>query len=272
MAAWCVLAWLGHAALTRLHEAAHGTLYRSAWWNDAAGIVIGTLSLTPLSVYRYMHHRHHAQLGRPGDPEFWPYNQPGTARGVRLVYAWLELAVGWLFTPALYSLRTARSWTRINPGQRSRLVAEWMLLLVVWTGILVMAWRGGWWWALCAVYAGPAWLTGSMQTIRKFTEHLGLFGDSIFAMTRVVVYRGLVGRVASRSQLHVEHHAAHHRWARIPFYDLPRATDAIHGGVVEGPIFPNHLRAVMDMAPHLLDPKLGPAWLTRGGGGRSAGG
>ncbi|MFM2159360.1 MAG: hypothetical protein RLZZ124_1834, partial [Cyanobacteriota bacterium] len=51
-------------ALTRLHESAHGMLSRSRALNEAQGILIGTLALTPLSVYRFVHARHHACLGR----------------------------------------------------------------------------------------------------------------------------------------------------------------------------------------------------------------
>jgi len=52
---WFAIAWMDHAALSRLHESAHRMLYRSSLANELAGVFIGTLSLTPLSVYRYVH-------------------------------------------------------------------------------------------------------------------------------------------------------------------------------------------------------------------------
>ena len=131
---WCAIAWMDHAALTRLHEAAHAMLARNRAINEILGIAIGTASLTPLAVYRYVHHQHHAYLGREPDPEFWPYNLPGSPRWVRLAYAWAELFGGWLLTPVLYSLRTAAAWRSIKPHQRQRLVLEWAILVVVWAG------------------------------------------------------------------------------------------------------------------------------------------
>jgi len=56
--------------------------------------LVGTASLTPLSVYRYVHSMHHAHLGRPRDPEFWPYSLPEASRLVRVLYVALELSIG----------------------------------------------------------------------------------------------------------------------------------------------------------------------------------
>lgn len=73
---------------------------------------------------------------------------------------------GWT-TPALYPYRTMKSW-RV---------------------ILAIVQINGWWEWIIVMHLAPAWLAGSMQTARKFTEHLGMFGDTIVSMTRTVVYR-----------------------------------------------------------------------------------
>ena len=265
---WPVLAWMGHAALSRLHESAHRMLFRSRTANEMTGIMIGTLALIPLSVYRYVHYQHHAYLGREKDPEFWPYNLPTSPRWQRLTYAWLELTFGWIFTPVLYSLRTARAWPRIGGAWRRRLVIEWSILIGFWAAVLFVVnstnvnstnmWR----WFLVG-HLAPAWIAGTMQTIRKFTEHLGRFGDSILEMTRTVYYQRRLGRAASRTQLHVDHHGTHHRWPRIPYHKLPRATPIVHRGHGTAQTFPSHFAAVRDMLPHLLNPRLGPQWKER---------
>ena len=257
---WCAIAWLDHAALTRLHEAAHGTLAKPRWLNELVGIFIGTASLTPLSVYRHVHHRHHAHLAGPDDPEFWPYNLPDAPRWIRLTYAWLELAIGWIFTPLLYSVRTARELPSTKPARQRWLIAEWCILLLAWGALLWLVIDLGWWPYFVVGHLAPAWLAGSLQTLRKFTEHLGLAGDTILAMTRTVAYTGRIGRAASKTQLHVEHHGTHHRRARIPWNELPDVTPTVYNTGDEGPLFSNHLAAVCDMLPHLLDPKVGPQW------------
>lgn len=257
---WLILAWLDHAALARLHEATHRMLFGSRILNELTGMLIGTLSLIPHSVYRYVHTQHHAHLGGIKDPEFWPYNLPGSSRLLRLTYAWLEVLFGWIFTPVLYSLRTAYAWRDLNTNLRTKLVFEWLFLIGFWTVVLsVVAYTDTWQWFLVGHFV-PAWLAGTLQTIRKFTEHLGRSGDNIYEMTRTVVYRKPIGKLASTSQLHVEHHGTHHRWPRIPWHRLPEATEVVYDSPEPGLVYPNHLVAILDMMPHLLDPKLGPQW------------
>ena len=257
---WFVIAWMDHAALSRLHEAAHHQLVRSRFGNELFGVLIGTFALTPLSVYRYVHAQHHAHLGRERDPEFWPYNLPTSPRWVRLMYAWLELLFGWIFTPILYSLRTARAWRGLARVRRQRLLWEWILLAGIWSLMLVaVAATDTWIWFLVG-HLAPTWIAGTVQTVRKFTEHLGRFGDNIYDMTRTVVYSRLIGRMASRSQLHVEHHGTHHRWPGIPYHKLPEATPIVYSGREQGCIYPSHWSAIRDMLPHLMDPRVGPQW------------
>ena len=257
---WFAIAWMDHAALSRLHESAHRMLARSPWLNEAIGILIGTLALTPLSVYRYVHAKHHVHLGREKDPEFWPYNLPNSPRWQRLTYAWLELAFGWIFTPMLYSMRTARAWPSLAAARRRRLVVEWVLLFAFWTGTLaIVAVTGVWTWFLVG-HVAPTWIAGSVQTLRKFTEHMGRFGETIYDMTRTVVYTRPIGQAASRSQLHVEHHGTHHRWPAIPYRNLPEATPIVYEGQEEGRIYSSHWAAIRDMLPHLANPRVGPQW------------
>jgi fatty acid desaturase len=257
MLAWGVTVWMNHVALTRLHEAAHGALARTRLVNEVHGIVVGTAALIPLSVYRYVHARHHAHLGGPRDPEFWPYSLPAMPRWVRVGYAWLELTLGWLVTPLLYSVRTGLSWASVSRGQRQRVLLEWGILIGAWATVLWAVSTMGWIEPFVIAFVVPAFGAGVFQTFRKFIEHLGMHGDTIQTMTRSVVYRRAAGRLASASQLHVDHHGTHHRHARIPYYDLPGHTERVYG---EARTFASHWEALVDMLPSLLDPKVGPQW------------
>ena len=260
---WFAIAWMGHAALSRLHESAHRMLFRSRVANELTGVLIGVLALTPLSVYRYVHAQHHQHLGREKDPEFWPYNLPNANRRRRLTYAWIELLAGWIVTPILYSVRTARAWKMHSRRVRMRLLLEWSLMVGFWAILLSVVDQFHAWSWLWVGHLAPAWIAGSMQTVRKFTEHLGRFGNTIPEMTRTVVYAGPVGRAASKSQLHVEHHGAHHSWPGIAYRNLPEATPIVYGPDWHGRTYSSHWAAMCDMLPWLLDPRLGPQWLER---------
>ncbi|MBL8729556.1 MAG: fatty acid desaturase [Planctomycetes bacterium] len=261
---WPVLAWLHHAALARLHEAGHSMLSRSRTRNELWGVAIGTLSLTPLSVYRYVHARHHAHLGDAHDPEFWPYNRPETSRARRLAYAWAELLFGFVVTPALYSLRTLRAWPRHRAQTQRRLLLEWSLLIVLLLTVVSAVWRFGWWGPFAVGFVIPGWLTGLLQTVRKFAEHLGLASDAILMRTRTVVYEGRVGRLLSASQIHVELHGTHHRWPKVPWRDLPAATAALARAGQPVRRYRSHVAAVREALRHLRDPRVGRQWLAAG--------
>src|SRR3954467_7119395 len=84
------------------HDASHGRLHPVHRMNEGFGHALGTAMLTPLNVYRFAHARHHAQLGRPGDPELWPFNSPSFPRPLRVLAAFCEIALGFLYTPLLF--------------------------------------------------------------------------------------------------------------------------------------------------------------------------
>ena len=84
------------------HDASHGRLYPLHWLNELHGHIVGTFSCVPLAVYRYAHARHHAQLGREGDPELWPFNSPRIARPLRIIAAAAEIFLGVVYTPLLF--------------------------------------------------------------------------------------------------------------------------------------------------------------------------
>lgn len=170
---------------------------------------------------------------------------------------WLRVYHRALFSSyaALVADRAAITTTRIT--------LEWMLIITVWTLAITIAHEQGWWPEFLVGFLIPAWLTGMFQTLRKFTEHLGMHGDTIMSMTRTVSYKGVIGKAASLSQMHVDHHGTHHRHARIPYYDLPDATPRVYSDGNEMYLFPTHFAAMRDMLPHLLDPKLGPQWVKK---------
>src|SRR5207244_917806 len=77
---WPALSGLRFVFVLAFHDASHGRQHPVPWVNELYGHIVGTITFIPLSVYRYAHARHHAQLARPGDPELWPFNSPHVSR------------------------------------------------------------------------------------------------------------------------------------------------------------------------------------------------
>src|SRR5688572_25096503 len=131
---WVPMCHLGHAVLLSFHEAAHFNLAKRRWENELRGIVLGTLALVPLSVYRHVHRWHHARLSSTQDPELWPYNQPEVSRAMRLLAAVCELMCGLLFTPLLF-VRGLLLDLPVSRRLRRRIVAEYLLMAAFWTAL-----------------------------------------------------------------------------------------------------------------------------------------
>src|ERR1043165_1363161 len=118
------------------HDASHGRIHPSHRVNEALGHVMGTVIFVPLSVYRYAHARHHAQLGRPGDPELWPFNTPGVPRLWRVLAAWVEIIFGFLYTPVLF-MRSV--WIGPLTTKERQLVVRGYVACVCFWGALLSA-------------------------------------------------------------------------------------------------------------------------------------
>jgi fatty acid desaturase len=257
---WGVAGHVGHAKLIAFHEAAHGTLNARPWLNELQGVAIGTVILVPLSVYRYVHGRHHAQLASKWDLELWPFVDTARPKWQRRLAAAAELLVGYFYTPILFAHGV---WVGddLKPRQRRRIAEEYALCALVWAVTLTIVARNGWWTYFVVGYLVPAMLAGNLQSLRKFTEHLGLVGGSIVSTTRTVIDRHPLGSAMSRLLLHIDYHGTHHRYARLPYYNLPAATPyVLDTDESRQLVFPTYAAAMRDMFPALKDPKVGKQW------------
>ncbi len=261
IACWALCAHVGHSKLIAFHEASHGTLNPRWGLNEYQGVVLGTTILVPLSVYRLIHGRHHAYTGTEHDLEFWPFVNPEVPRWKRIAAAVGELAFGFFYTPIvfLHGVLVAR---RIPPKQVRRIVWEYALIVFVWSTLIYVLQTRGWWQPFFIGYFVQALIAGNLQSLRKFTEHVGLTGNSILTNTRTVVDKRLLGEAMSRSMLRIDYHGTHHRYAKVPYYHLPAATPYVYDGHKEAlPLFTSYWSAMADMARSLGNPRVGGQWL-----------
>lgn len=258
---WAICAHVGHSKLIAFHEASHGTLNPRWRINEFQGIVLGTTILVPLSVYRLIHGRHHAYTGTENDLELWPFVNTDVPRWKRILAAVGELVFGFFYTPIVF-LHGVLVATKIPKAQKRRIIWEYALCVVVWTVLLIVITRRGWWEPFLVGYFVQALIAGNLQSIRKFTEHVGLLGDTMLTTTRTVVDRRIIGESLSRSMLRIDYHGTHHRYAKVPYYHLPEATPYVYDGRTEhAPIFPSYWAAMVDMARSLGNPRVGAQWL-----------
>jgi fatty acid desaturase len=258
---WVVTAHAGHSKLIAFHESSHGTLNRRWIVNELQGLWLGSTIFVPLSVYRFVHGQHHAYIGTENDLELWPFVDPKVARWKRILAAIGELCFGFFYTPIVF-LHGVVSARRIPPAQKRRIFWEYVQCVVMWTIALSLINVYGWWEEFFVGYVVQALIAGNLQSIRKFTEHVGLLGDTILTTTRTVVDKSVIGEAMSQSMLRIDYHGTHHRYAKVPYYHLPEATPYVYDGKdAYVPIFSSYRAAMWDMFKSLGDPRVGAQWL-----------
>jgi fatty acid desaturase len=253
---------LMHGSLIGLHEASHGLLRKSRRHNEFDGIMIGMLSFTSFSLYRWAHQTHHAHLGTERDEEFWPFVDTKSPRWLRVTVAFLELFLGLLYSPFLFLRTFLRKDSPIRSRKvRRRIWAELALLGLFWAVLLsVTAWLDGWKY-LVWMYLMPAFLAANLQSWRKYVEHVGLTGSTVRGSTRSVVADSVWGRLVSLTLLHEPFHGVHHQRVSVPHAELPGYTSMLEPKNEEDLApFPSYTLAFWHLIRSLSDPKVGSQW------------
>jgi fatty acid desaturase len=259
---WPVLTALLFVFVIAFHDASHGREHPVPWVNELYGHIVGTVTFTPLAVYRFAHSRHHAQLARTADPELWPFNAPNIARPWRILAALAEIFLGVIYTPFLF-LRSVLVG-HATPSERRLILRGYLGCFAFWIATLLVVDYFDLWRLLITAMLVPMTLAAMLQTLNKYEQHLGLHGTTVLGLTRTVVDRRRATELVSAAMLYNDYHGTHHRYAKIPYYQLPHATPYTLAGAREPtPIFPNIASATLDMLRSLADPKVGPQWLAQ---------
>ncbi len=253
---------LMHAMLIAFHEAAHGNLRRSKTWNDFDGLLVGTISLTPFTLYRALHQRHHVNLATEKDLELWPFVDPKQPLWWRRLAAFLELNFGFFYSPFLFWRVFLQNPSPVtNRAVRRRIWVETVGMVVFWAAVLVLVAAYNVWLWFFVLYFIPAFLAGNAQSWRKYIEHVGLSGHTGRSATRSIVGQSLAGRIVSISLLHQPFHGVHHIKSSLPHEELPEHAEWLNpedeGDTVP---FPNYRAAFADLLKCLRDPRVGGQW------------
>lgn len=254
-----------HGILIALHEASHGLLRKSRLLNEIDGLLIAAFGGMSFSLYRVVHQSHHAHLATERDEELWPFVDPRISRRARVLAAFLELGLGFLYTPFLFIRAFLRRGSSIRKKDlRRRIWVELSLAMVLWILILgAVAWWGAWKYLLW-IYLAPAWLAANMQSLRKYIEHVGLTGSTVNSSTRSIVARGWLGKLVAFTLLHEPFHGVHHRHSGLAHSKLPQFVAVLEPATPdERPPFPSYWQAFRDLFRSLADPRVGAQWFAK---------
>jgi fatty acid desaturase len=237
-----------------LHEAGHGTAFRTAWLNEAVVWVSAVLMLQAPRFFREFHWEHHRSTqDRERDPEIsgapdllddWPRN----------VFAYLFLACGQVFLVGKLGFTLACAvlpisvWAKLFPYVPARARAR-----VAWESRIAVALIASIVLAGCARVDGfamvlLAWPIAHVALgLYLMAEHTGLPNTgSQLERTRSIETTRLVRWLMWNMPLHAVHHAE----PGVPFHAVPELDRLLAPGVVH--VSPGYLAFHREALRHAL--------------------
>lgn len=250
-----------HSMIIAVHEAAHGTLFTSKRLNYGVGLLAGTITLSPVSVYRMLHRFHHGFLATEDDLEFWPYVNRSASRAQRVAAAITELT----FSSPYFICMFYRSVIvgRISDRVRRQCYLELTLASAVALAVIVYVAMNNFWAAYLISYIIPIQAAGLLVSWRRLTEHLGLFGSEIDRMTRLVIPTNPVERFFCTLFFNEPLHSAHHKEPTADWTTLRHVSEEMlrTKPSLQELHFRSYVSAVPHMLRHIANPRMGKQWL-----------
>lgn len=246
--AWIVISWegtwlnliLSHlvfglfccSMFAALHEAGHGTAFKSKSLNRLVATIAGIAHVYPYAIFRELHFTHHRYTHIPGkDPEISIGDQPAPSILVNppLYLAFLTgipylllkvnlILLGIVGTPEFIRKRFT---PYIRPKMRRQVAVDSLLAAIIYTGIILAAIyiHAGFWGIFTGQVVGHCIL--SMYLVM---EHNGLPHEgNILERTRSIQTNKLVKFLLWNMPYHAEHHA----YPAVPFHALPTLHEEI---------------------------------------------
>lgn len=219
-----------------LHDAAHGTLFKTRWLNEVlADYACGSAVGVDIRRYRQHHLVHHSKTGTEADPDRslaapFPASRASLARkflrdlsgvsGLKREYGLLLMHAGvirWTVASEVVRLpqqgRTWRDYLGDSARNMWKTVALHLLLLgVLWAAghpLLYLAWLG----AYLTTYS-------LFMRIRSMAEHACTEASTDMLRNTRSTRAGPLAR-ATVAPLRVNHHIEHHLMPAVPYFKLP---------------------------------------------------
>src|SRR5262249_9270548 len=156
------------------------------------------LILVPYGCYRESHIRHHAYLNKPCDWELWPYASPQCSLAFRRAFAWFDLILSTLGGAIVYGRIYFHKDSPVkNPAVRPSIRKEYLVIVAGWGTVFALIQYFHVWPEFVRIWLVPMLLAGLMQSVRKFTEHLGMSSFDPLLGTRTVLGGNWITRICA---------------------------------------------------------------------------
>ena len=215
------------------HEFSHLTPFRTRWLNVFWGHVCGFIGFFPHWFDRTQHMVHHQYTSIRGkDTEiegFRPETEPFTLRSFLYTFSAIPYWLG------LWQLLGLHARGRVDPLEEElfdpndirRFIHEARVYLAAYLLILLLSVYYGTWIAI-HLWIAPMLCMKFMHHVQNYAEHYGLpKAANVMDSTRTIYTTPL-----NRWMVwNMTYHTAHHRFANVPFYNLPQLDRLIRSHV-----------------------------------------
>ena len=199
-----------------VHEAVHGTLFRTPALNRWIGRIGGWVTVVDFAAFDALHRKHHQTVGAEDDPQLLDYGALEHASRPQLARHLLRPLIGWNVRHMATLIRQRLVMKRPHLVT----LAEFVGLAATQMSLFLLASRGGqlpWLGLVLPVSAVTVGLF--MSQIRGFCEHVPMPGES-----RHMRLRSHISNPIERPFLHYMNynfHGEHHSYPRVPSRNLP---------------------------------------------------
>lgn len=240
------------------HEAVHQTM--GTWRNANVwfGRLVGTFLGIPYTAYRETHIRHHAYMNTSEDFELWPYSKPGASLAFRRAFVVFDILGAILANPIVYGRIYFVRNSPLSRQARTSITFEYIAIAAFWGSVAAVVTALSLNGILDLQRFDPLWLlpmpiAAAFNGFRKLTEHVGMASTDPILGTRTVMGNNWLTRVCSYFNFNLDVHGPHHRFPKVPHFELESKLAEYQQRHPEAaiPIFPTYLAAVLHTIPSL---------------------
>ncbi len=229
--AWVWLAMFAHGVVLAVpayalsHETAHGSVFKTRWLNKAVLWVTSVLYMEEPWHRRYMHLNHHAHTWHVDVDSQMPFDTPMTFRGWLLEASGIGLLI--FHSKALVAL-SFKNYTpimlEIIPENKLAVsTRNARIMLSIYLAIGLAAASGASW--LLWFIVIPRVLGAPVMLLFTLIQHVEMSENSPSIIDSTRSFRtNWLGRFL---YVNMNYHIEHHLYPSVPFYSLPKISEAI---------------------------------------------
>jgi fatty acid desaturase len=206
-----------------MHDALHSRLAASKRNSDrVARLFVCYPIVNPITGFRRKHLDHHQLLGNPADPDRYYHRTDDKATRLGFVLFLLGVSSIWTTLRAALTRRHGRATAAVDPAAAAEARFDLWAVVATQAAIAAVLTVVGGWWAYPVLWLVPYYLGVFVaQNLRSFAEHAHPVPDAVADANRDITFAASWIERTLFAPHHMSHHAEHHMYPAVPYYNLP---------------------------------------------------